>query len=102
MGLGGSAEEAAGKEHQDVPLTGRQSRQVGAGYLHRGENGMVVRYLAVINDPFQLRRRGAVLAKRHILPQPKGQRANRGLHIRCDILAVCSRIGRQLFLIQAL
>ena len=63
---------------------------------------MVVRYLAVINDPFQLRRRGAVLAKRHILPQPKSQRANRGLHIRCDILAVCSRIGRQLFLIQAL
>ena len=63
---------------------------------------MVVRYLAVINDPFQLRRRGAVLAKRHILPQPKGQRTNRGLHIRCDILAVCSRIGRQLFRIQAL
>ena len=56
VGLGGSAEKAAGKEHQDIPLTARQSRQVGAGYLHRGENGMVVRYLAVINDPFQLRR----------------------------------------------
>ena len=63
---------------------------------------MVVRYLAVINNSFQLRCRGTVLAKRHILPQPQGQRANRCLHIRCDILAVCSRIGRQLFLIQAL
>ena len=55
VGLGGSTEKAAGKEHQDIPLTGRQSRQVGAGYLHRGENGMVVRYLAVINNSFQLR-----------------------------------------------
>ena len=102
MGLGGSTEKAAGKEHQDIPLTGRQRGQISAGHLHRGENGMVVRYLAVINDSFQLRRRGAVLAKRHILPKPQSQRANRGLHIRCDILAVCSRIGRQLFLIQAL
>ena len=102
VGLGGSTEKAAGKEHQDIPLTGRQNRQVGASYLHRGENGMVVRYLAVINNSFQLRRRGTVLAKRHILPQPQGQRANRCLHIRCDILAVCSWIGRQLFLIQAL
>ena len=41
-----STQKAAGKEHQDIPLTGRQNRQVSAGYLHRGENGMVVRYLA--------------------------------------------------------
>ena len=45
-------------------LTARQSRQVGAGYLHRGENGVVVRYLAVINDPSSS---GAV-----VLSLPKG------------------------------
>ncbi len=102
MGLRRGAEQTCGNQHEYVALSGRESGKVRFCDLHRGNDRMVVRDLCIVRHPFQIRLSCMSLAERHIAAKPCNKVICRAAHILGKILAIRSRIRRQLLFIQRL